>query len=79
MADLSLPSEIIQVARQTARRLMVDGVLWRVYELPPSTMDRRSTPSLVFEGDQAFRRVRNYPKDWRHLSDEALLRLSWTV
>jgi hypothetical protein len=52
-------------------------MLWRVYELPPLPFDRRNSSSLVFESDNAVRRVRNYPLDWRHLSDEELLALSW--
>jgi hypothetical protein len=58
---------------------VVDHVPWWVYELPASPLDRRSTPSLVFESEGAMRRVRDYPLDWRSLSDEELVALSWSV
>lgn len=66
-------------ARKLARRLEAGGVLWLVYELPPMVLDRRRTPSLVFESDATVRLVRNYPTSWRSLSDVDLYRLSWTV
>ena len=59
--------------------MMVDGVFWRVFELAPTPYDRRQSPSLVFESDTAFRRVRNYPASWRALSDDDLFLLSWEV
>jgi len=79
MSDQLNPSEAIRGLHRTARRLTVDDVEWLVYELPAPTLDRRRTPSLVFESLQAIRRVRNYPPTWRTLSDQALLALSWTV
>lgn len=51
---------------------------WRVYELEPASYDRRGSNTLVFETDGVMRRVRNYPADWRELSPDALLALSWT-
>ena len=33
--------------------------------------------SLIFESDRCARRVREYPRNWRDLSDEQLLVLSW--
>ena len=70
----------LQQLQRTARRVTADdGVLWLVYELPPSAFDRRTTPTLIFETDVLFRRVRNYPPDWRTLSDAELLELSWTT
>lgn len=56
---------------------MSDGVLWLVYELFPPRFDRRQTASLIFESDNTIRRVRNYPSQWRELSDEELFDLSW--
>ena len=53
------------------------GELWRVYELSGATYDRRS--SLVFESEHVVRRLRNYPRDWRSLGNEELLRLSWNA
>jgi hypothetical protein len=40
-----------------------NGVVWRVRELQPA--DR--APALYFETEHAFRRVTNYPEDWRDL------------
>jgi hypothetical protein len=57
--------------------MLVDGASWLVYELPALPFDRRSTPSLVFENENTVHRVRNYPLDWRLLSDEELFALSW--
>jgi hypothetical protein len=57
-------------------RLVADGpVVWRVYELPAPSYDRRQGSSLVFEHSSIMRRLRDYPADWRGLDDGALLRL----
>ena len=73
-----LPS-LLREAQRTGKRLVVDGEPWLVYELPASTFDRRSSPSLIFESESTVRRVRAYPADWRSLSDEDLFALSWTT
>jgi hypothetical protein len=57
----------------------VDGVPWLVYVLPPLTYDRRNATSLVFESDNFIRRVRDFPAEWRKLSDDELFALSWAV
>lgn len=46
-------------------RLFIDanGVAWRVTELQP----RDHAPALYFENDGAFRRVTDYPANWRDL------------
>lgn len=54
-----------------------EGVVWRVYERPHGTLDRRSGQSLVFESDGKIRRVRGYPADWRLLPPAELEALSW--
>jgi hypothetical protein len=69
--------QVLRHAQLTARRLVVGKVTWLVYDLPPFTFDRRTSPSLVFEGSDSLCRVRDYPADWRSLSDEDLLTLSW--
>jgi len=69
----------LQDAQRGARRLIIEGEMWLVYELPPVPFDRRSAPSLIFESDVSMRRVRNYPADWRTLSDAELTALSWTA
>jgi hypothetical protein len=75
--DRSSAFEWLRPARRTARQIIVDGVPWLVYVLPPVPFDRRSSPSLVFEAESTVRRVRAFPDDWRTLSDEALEKLSW--
>ena len=61
------------------REIIIDRVRWLVYELAPPALDRRSTPSLVFESEGTVRRIRKYPADWRTLDDAALFALSWGV
>ena len=50
-----------------------DGHLWRVREVRFAD----SRPSLIFESEVSFRRVRAYPPDWRQLGDVELYALSW--
>ena len=77
MTEGQKPSRQVEQLQRTAQRVMLDGALWLVYELPAQAYDRRQEPSLIFETDAAVRRVRNYPADWRELTDEDLLALSW--
>ena len=79
MAEHEPLHALIREAKRTAQRLSVDGVPWLVYELPPMIFDRRSSPSLVFETDNTVRRVRDFPANWRDLSDDDLFALSWAV
>ena len=79
MAEHQPLASLLREAQRTARQIIVDGVLWLVYELPAMPFDRRSSTSLVFESDQAVRRVRDFPSDWRSLSDDELLALSWAI
>lgn len=60
------------------RELTLDGEVWTVYERVAGPDDRNRAPSLVFECRSAIRRVRDYPADWRSMSDAALRTLSWT-
>ena len=50
-----------------------DGRLWRVREV----VFADAAPSLIFESEVGFRRVRAYPADWRALGDLELYELSW--
>ena len=50
-----------------------DGHLWRVREVRFAD----TAPSLIFECEVGFRRVRMYPADWQILADAELLALSW--
>lgn len=54
------------------------GIVWTVREVRAPTYDRRRGPSLIFANDvtMVMRRVRNYPKEWRSLSDAELSALS---
>jgi len=50
-----------------------EGRLWRVREVRFAD----APPSLIFEAETGFRRVREYPATWRSLSDADLFDLSW--
>ena len=65
--------------RDEPRRLVIADVQWIVYELLASLLDRRSTPSLVFESTEVVRRVRTFPENWRELSDADLWAISLTT
>ena len=68
-----------EVGAANALVIIVDHEEWRVYELSPASYDRRGSNTLVFESDGVMRRIRNYPENWRSLSVEELLALSWTA
>jgi hypothetical protein len=70
---------VLRAAQETARHIVVDGVPWLVYELPALPFDRRNSTSLVFESDNSVRRVRDFPADWRSLTDDELAELSWNA
>jgi hypothetical protein len=59
------------------RTIENDDGQWRVYELESGPYDRRSGRSLIFESDGVLRRVRDYPEEWRALSDAELMEVSW--
>jgi hypothetical protein len=50
-----------------------DGRVWRVREIKYDD----AAPSLVFESDAGFRRVRVYPRSWQTLTERELYALSW--
>lgn len=77
MTDMPRPFQLLRQAQRTGREIAVEGVPWLVYELPPMVFDRRNSPSLVFETDGTIRRVRDYPPNWRDLTDDELYALSW--
>ena len=77
MPDTPRPFELLREAQRQGRSIVIEGLPWLVYELPPMVFDRRNSPSLVFETDGTVRRVRNYPQSWRDLSDDELYALSW--
>ena len=57
------------------QRVLTDeeGRLWRVRELQFAD----APPSLIFESETGFRRVRQYPATWRSLGDAELFDISW--
>jgi hypothetical protein len=57
------------------RSLTIDKHEWEVRELiDPVSL----SPTLVFLGASAARRVRSYPANWRELPDKELYALSWS-
>jgi hypothetical protein len=50
-----------------------EGKLWRVREVQFAD----APPSLIFESELGFRRVRKYPRNWQSLADVELYALSW--
>jgi hypothetical protein len=60
---------------RSVRQFLAEAERWTVYEETDAT-PRGSGPSLVFEADRIARRVRNYPANWRELTDEQLYVLS---
>lgn len=56
-----------------------EGVEWCVTEERFGEYDRRRGASLIFSSESVVRRVRDYPAEWRGLSEVALLALSWKV
>ena len=62
-------------ALSSARRLEAGERVWLVYELGPLPYDRRGG-ALIFESENAVRRVRVFPANWRDLDDERLALLS---
>ena len=62
---------------ETGPRVLTDeeGRLWRVREVRFAD----APPSLIFESETGFRRVREYPAMWRSLSDSELFDLSWST
>lgn len=67
-----LPPESSELEQQ---RQFVDhcGQVWRVRE---HRIDDDPQPSLVFESEIGWRRVRRYPTEWRAMSRDELERLS---
>ena len=58
-----------------SRQIIVADRHWRVYEREDA-YDRRRGCMLVFESTDVLRLVRQYPPNWRDLSDEELLDLT---
>lgn len=56
------------------RCFRAQGISWSVHEDHGCYIG----PSLIFESDRIVRRVRAFPRDWEHLSDDELVALSWS-
>lgn len=54
-----------------------DGTHWAVHEVSSSVTRPWAGRSLIFVSEQGFRRVYNFPPNWRELGPDALLALSW--
>jgi hypothetical protein len=63
------------VRHERVTRVVTDeeGHIWRVWEVRFAD----TSPSLIFESESGFRRVREYPASWPALSDNELYELSW--
>jgi hypothetical protein len=57
-----------------SRREILDakGRLWHVY-LRADALDRRSSPTLVFDCAEVIRLVRDFPRDWEQMPDDELM------
>lgn len=76
-ADTGRPQSARARGLASARVVQTDDAQWRVYEMESGPYDRRSGRSLIFESDGVLRRVRDYPVEWRELSDAELMEVSW--
>lgn len=64
--------------RQEGHRFLApDHGYWVVYEVSDRIGENEVRRSLIFVSDAGFRRVRDFPEDWRTLDDAALWALSW--
>ena len=68
-------AELRRAAIVAARVVGDHADLWTVYELPPANYERRRTATLIFESEFSMHRFRDYPTDWRSLSEGTLLRM----
>ena len=62
----------------STRCVTAEGVSWRAFEV---SYDYYGWPgrALIFEHEQAWRRIRIYPGDCHHLTDAALVALLTTT
>ena len=79
MHEILKPTESAAASDGLPERVFADGegVKWRAFERPFSDYDRRTGVSLIFASESAVRRVRDYPSNWRALTDKELETLSW--
>jgi hypothetical protein len=63
----------------SVRNVRIGGREWTVREVVAPEYDRRAGTNLIFEAIDVVRRVRNFPENWRELSDPELAELSRRV
>jgi hypothetical protein len=61
--------------QRRGRQLVIDGLVWTVYEHVVNYGDRLAT-TLVFDRPGLVRRIRRFPTNWMELDDRALHALS---
>lgn len=54
-----------------------DGTHWAVHEVSSGPTRPWAGRSLIFVSEHGFRRVYNFPPNWRELEPDELLALSW--
>jgi hypothetical protein len=59
-----------------SRHFVIGNEKWTVREEQKDGPLRRG-PALIFENEKVARRVRDYPVNWRDLTDMQLAALSW--
>jgi hypothetical protein len=74
-AECAMPDPMTRL--EQIRFVAPDGSHWTVHEISGSVERPWAARSLIFVGDQGFRRVYSYPENWRELSAEQLFALSW--
>ena len=71
-------SRILDRASSEVRYADANGAFWSVKEKDASrTPGARERSCLIFDSVDMIRRVWTYPANWRMLSAEALVALSW--
>ena len=72
------PLAATKLRAESVQYVDASNVRWRVTERASrGDPGSRGDFSLIFECDDAVRRVWEYPVGWRTLSSEALVALSW--
>ncbi len=61
------------------RTFRLNGREWTVREVVAPEYDRRGGTNLIFESIDVVRRVRNFPQNWRELTDAELAAMSLNV
>jgi hypothetical protein len=73
--DVTAPNGFELSSRPGERRIVALNDEWCVYEFPSYGPDARANTCLIFESMKIVRRVREYPREWRHLPEQELARI----